>query len=241
MPNPFVPTPHAWLLAFPSAAPITLQRLPSVFAAPFRPDIIHRCVVSLQTTLRAGTASTKGISDIRGRSGKAFPQKGRGKARVGTVRAPQFRGGGVVFGPKPRIWRNGVPRKVWRMGMKSALTAKLNQGNMAFVEALQLPDTYLGRTKEGVAVLDKLGLTRTMLEHTRRIALGEHGPKILLVTVDAFETDPARRKLWLACRNLPNVELRSVSQLDIVSIVQSDHIVMDMPAMHILTSMLHAE
>jgi large subunit ribosomal protein L4 len=104
-----------------------------IFNAPIRVDIMHRVVHWHLAGLRAGTASTKHRSDVRGSTRKIYQQKGLGRARAGSIRANQRRGGARCFGPKPRKFYYTLPEKVRNLGLRSALSTKFSQGQLSFV------------------------------------------------------------------------------------------------------------
>ena len=101
-----------------------------VFAAPVRGDILARVVNWQRAKRRAGTHNTKGISEIRGTTAKPYKQKGTGRARHGSRRSPQSRGGAVIFGPKPRSHAHKLPKKVRRLALRSALSSKRADGQL---------------------------------------------------------------------------------------------------------------
>ena len=130
-----------------------------VFGLPPRADILQRTVVWQLAKRRAGTHKTKGTSDVNGSRQKVFRQKGGGRARHRTRHATQFRGGAVTFGPVVRSHAIGLPKKVRRLALKTALSAKLAEGNLKVVDALaaETPKTTaLGKT------IDALGWSRVL-------------------------------------------------------------------------------
>ncbi|PJF19458.1 hypothetical protein PSACC_00730 [Paramicrosporidium saccamoebae] len=132
--NPFLEPVPAWLRNFKTYEPMTIVKVsPTVFKAPVRVDIMHRVVNWYRAGLRAGTASTKHRSDVRGTTRKMYQQKGTGRARAGTRRAHQRRGGARCFGPKPRKYSYELPRKIVNFGLRSALSTKFGQGQLSFV------------------------------------------------------------------------------------------------------------
>lgn len=106
----------------------------AVFGLPPRPDILARVINWQLAKRRAGTANTKGISDVQGTTKKPFKQKGTGSARQGSLRSPQFRGGGIIFGPKPRDFSFKLTKKVRSLGLKTALSVKQAQGKLVVVK-----------------------------------------------------------------------------------------------------------
>src|ERR1700740_1439858 len=122
---------------------ITLDNAPAgeieldeqVFGLPVRPDILARMVNWQLAKRRAGTHKTKGISDIQGTTKKPFKQKGGGRARQGSLRSPQFRGGAVIFGPVVRSHAFGLQKKVRKLGLKTALSAKKREAELIVIDA----------------------------------------------------------------------------------------------------------
>ena len=112
----------------------------AVFGAPVRRDILARVVNWQLAKRRAGTHKTKGISDIQGTTKKPWRQKGTGRARQGSLRSPQFRGGAVIFGPVVRDHGFDLQKKVRRLGLKSALSAKQAEGKLVVIDEAQVKD-----------------------------------------------------------------------------------------------------
>ena len=131
-----------------------------VFAVPVRRDILARMVNWQRAKRRAGTHSTKGISEIRGTTAKPYKQKGTGRARQGSRRSPQFRGGAVIFGPKPRTHDHKLPKKVRRLALLSALSSKAEDGALVVLDAAKLDDHKTGALAKR---LDALGWDRVLI------------------------------------------------------------------------------
>lgn len=106
-----------------------------VFASPSRPDILHRCVVTHLSNLRQGTARTKNRAETKGSNRKIMRQKGTGKARVGDIRSPIRRGGGRAFPKRERDWTLGLNRKVWELGVRTALSERWRRGEVRYMHA----------------------------------------------------------------------------------------------------------
>lgn len=163
--NPFLEPIPAWLRDFKTFQPISIIKVSSkVFNAPIRIDIMHRVVHWYRAGLRAGTASTKHRSDVRGSTRKLYRQKGTGRARAGSSRAPHRRGGATCFGPKPRDWSYTLPEKLRNLGLRSALTAKFRQGELSFVSdaSLSLPNH---KTKFLASMVSNVPSQRLLLLH----------------------------------------------------------------------------
>jgi len=107
---------------------------PEIFGLKVRKDILHRVITWQLAKRRAGTHKTKGISDISGTTAKPWKQKGTGRARQGSLRSPQFRGGAVIFGPVVRSHAYDLPKKVRKLGLKMALSSKQAEGKLAVIK-----------------------------------------------------------------------------------------------------------
>ncbi|WP_053961151.1 50S ribosomal protein L4 [Sulfobacillus thermosulfidooxidans] len=182
-----------------------LQLSDTVFAAPVNEALLHQAVVAFQANQRAGTADTKTRSEVRGGGRKPWRQKGTGRARAGTTRAPHWRHGGVVFGPHPRDFSVKFPRKMRRAALRQALSAKLASNELKVVNALTLPEV---KTKHVLAALDNLNL----------------GRNVLFVTASPNET-------WkLSARNFKNVHTITTDNLNAYSLLRYHQIVLDTDA-----------
>ena len=134
-----------------------------IFAAAPRADIMARVVHWQQSRRRAGTHKVKGLGEVRGTTKKPYKQKGTGNARQGSLRAPQFRGGGVVHGPVVRSHGYDLPKKVRRLGLISALSQKAAEGKLVVLDAA----AGAARTKELAAKLKVLGWSSALIvDHT---------------------------------------------------------------------------
>jgi len=177
-----------------------------LFAAPVNTAVLHQVVVAQLAGRRTGTASTKTRGQIRGGGRKPYRQKGTGRARQGTVTAPHYRGGGVVFGPHPRSYEQRLPRKMKRLALRGALTAKFGD------QAIKVIDTFgldAIRTKELAAVLSALHATG----------------RVLVVSPGRDQT------LELSARNLPTVEIILADSLNVVDLLKADLVLIEQPAL----------
>jgi large subunit ribosomal protein L4 len=127
-----------------------------VFAVPFNQAVVHQAMVRQLANARQGTASTKTRGEVRGSHQKLFRQKGTGLARAGSRRSPLRRGGGVAFGPKPRSYRQEMPKKMHRLALRSVLSAKAGDKELVVLEKLELDEP---KTKEMVKILAALGMS----------------------------------------------------------------------------------
>ena len=126
----------------------------TVFGVDVRKDIMHRVVRWQLAKRQAGTHQTKGISEVSGSTRKPFRQKGTGRARQGTIRAPQMRGGGTVFGPQVRSHAHKLPKRVRRLGLMSAIASKIAEKDFVIVDTLAAKSS---KTKDMEALLKKNG------------------------------------------------------------------------------------
>ena len=144
----------------------------SVFGVEVRPDVMHEVVVNYLANQRQGTQSTKTRTEVRGGGIKPWRQKGTGRARQGSIRAPQWVGGGVALGPKPRDYRYSVNKKVRRLALKSALSSKVVDNDIIVLDGLKLDEI---KTSQIVKILANLGVTEKAL-----FVLPENDKKVVL-------------------------------------------------------------
>jgi len=133
---------------------------PEIFGLEVRQDLLHRAVEWQRAKARAGTHKTKGVSEISGTTKKPWKQKGTGRARAGSLRSPQFRGGATIFGPVVRSHEYDLPKKVRKLALKTALSAKQKEGTLFIIEDAKLKDI---KSKKLAASFEKLGLTKPLI------------------------------------------------------------------------------
>lgn len=131
-----------------------------VFALPLNTAVVHQAMVRQLANKRQGTASAKTRGELTGSTGKVYRQKGTGRARKGDIKSPLLRGGGVVFGPAPRSYRQSMPKNMRRLALKCLLSSKVDEGNMKAVEDFQFEKP---RVKDLVDVLSALGVDSNAL------------------------------------------------------------------------------
>ena len=149
---------HCFLENFQTGEKMGLLELErDVFGQAFRQDILSRVLYYEQSWREQGTESTKALGQVRGSTRKAFPGKGRGKARVGTIRAPQFKGGYTVHGPRPHDKSIDIQRKVYDLGIKVALSAKFAMDQMRIVDKIEFKGDSKKDFQEQLEVLGLLG------------------------------------------------------------------------------------
>ena len=144
----------------------------NVFGVDVRVDVMHEVVVNYLANQRQGTQSTKTRTEVRGGGIKPWRQKGTGRARQGSIRAPQWVGGGVALGPKPRDYRYTLNKKVRRLALKSALTSKVQDNEIIVLDSFEAPEI---KTKQVANLLKNLGVTEKAL-----IVLPENDKNIVL-------------------------------------------------------------
>jgi large subunit ribosomal protein L4 len=131
-----------------------------IFGVKINEAVMHQAVVQYLAGLRRGTASTKTRAEVRGGGKKPWRQKGTGRARVGSIRSPLWRGGGIIFGPQPRNYEIKLPKKIKRLALKSALSAKVQAGELVVVDALEFSQP---KTKEMAQVLKGLNAENALV------------------------------------------------------------------------------
>ena len=158
-----------------------------VFGAPVNQDLLHQALVYHQANQRQGTSNTLTRGQVSGGGRKPFRQKGTGRARQGTIRAPHMRGGGVVFGPHPRSYRKRLPRQMRRQAIRMALSAKVAGDRIFIVQNL---DAVEPKTKSMVAVLAALGIEGSAL-----IVMREPAPEVARTVRNIPRTKAVRAEL----------------------------------------------
>ena len=138
----------------------TIELSDSIFAVPVNEHLVHLAVVAQLANKRQGTQSAKTRGEVRGGGRKPWRQKGTGHARQGSIRAPQWKGGGVVFAPKPRDYSKKMNKKEKRAALKSVLSAKVAENKFIVLDQLTLPEI---KTKQMKAVLDNLKVTKALI------------------------------------------------------------------------------
>ena len=182
-----------------------------LFAAPINEAVLHQAVIAQLAGRHLGTHDTKTRGEVRGGGKKPYRQKGTGRARQGTRSAPHFRGGGVVFGPHPRSYDQKLPKKMRRLALRSALTAKLGDDAIRVVDKFGMDAEP--RTQAFVGILQALG------------AGDGHERRILVVA-------PAKDEMLLRCAaNLPSVSIILADSLNVVDLLNADSILIEQPSL----------
>jgi large subunit ribosomal protein L4 len=173
--------------------------------------VLHQAVVAQLAGRRTGTADTKTRGEVRGGGKKPYRQKGTGRARQGHRTAPHFKGGGVVFGPHPRSYDQKLPKKMRRLALRSALSAKFTDEAIKVVQAFGMADEP--KTKAFVGVLEALG------------AGDGHERRVLVVA-------PAKDEMLLrSAANLPSVSVILADSLNVVDLLNADAVLIEQPAL----------
>ena len=177
----------------------------NIFGAEVNEHVMHQAVVQYLANQRQGTKSAKTRAEVRGGGRKPWRQKGTGRARQGSIRSPQWTGGGVVFAPKPRDFSFKLNKKVKRLALKSALTSKVNEEKFVVVEELKLPEI---KTKEMQKVLNNLKINKGL------VVLEENNRNVVLST-----------------RNIPNVKTAGVNTINVYDILKYETFVVTKEAL----------
>jgi len=183
-----------------------------VFGLPVRSDILARVVNWQLAKRRAGTHKTKGISDISGTTKKPYKQKGTGRARQGSLRSPQFRGGAVIFGPVVRSHEFGLQKKVRKLGLKTALSAKQAEGKLVVIDAANVAEAKTKALRAQFATL---------------------GWESVLIIDGAVDEGFAK-----AARNLPKVDVLPQQGANVYDILRRDTLVLTRQAVEQLEARL---
>jgi large subunit ribosomal protein L4 len=141
----------------------TVELDESVFGIQPNVPVMHQALVRQRANARQGTHSTKGRSEVRGGGRKPWRQKGTGRARQGSIRSPQWRGGGVVFGPKPRKYTKAMPKQMRRLAIRSALSAKQNDAEIVVVDGLHEVEPKTRSMREALGSLPLSGARSTLI------------------------------------------------------------------------------
>lgn len=172
----------------------------SVFGIEPHVHVLNEAVLMQRASLRLGTHKVKGRSEVRGGGRKPWKQKGTGRARQGSIRAPQWKGGGVVFGPTPRSYSYKLPKKVRRLAIKSALSSKVVANEIIVLDQLQLAQP---KTKDFAAILGNLKVDR----------------KALVVTA-GYEENVA-----LSARNIPGIKFVVAEGINVLDVMVYDKLI----------------
>ncbi|MGG3833551.1 50S ribosomal protein L4 [Geobacillus thermocatenulatus] len=172
----------------------------AVFGIEPNKHVLFEAVIMQRASMRQGTHKTKNRAEVSGGGRKPWRQKGTGRARQGSIRSPQWRGGGTVFGPVPRSYSYKLPKKVRRLAIKSALSSKVLENDIVVLDQLSLEAP---KTKEMVKILNNLSVDR----------------KALIVT------DELNENVYLSARNIPGVKVVAANGINVLDVLNHDKLV----------------
>jgi large subunit ribosomal protein L4 len=185
-----------------------------IFAVPVNTGLMHQAFVRQMANARRGTHKTKTRGEVRGGGRKPWRQKGTGRARQGSIRAPQWRGGGTVFGPQPRSYQQKMPRKMRRQALRSALSVKTAESQIKVLDVLEMAEP---KTRELLGILENLGV--------------ENGSALILL--------PQRDEVILrSVRNLSQVRTLVAQYLNVRDLLQYDYILMPLASLEVIEGFL---
>ncbi len=184
-----------------------------IFSAPIHESLMHQALIRQLANARQGTVNTKTRSDVRGGGRKPWRQKGTGRARQGSTRAPHWRKGGVVFGPHPRTYKKDMPRKMRRQALRSALSVKAAEEQIVVVQELV---TDVPKTRWMEEVLANLGVDSSAL---------------VLLPEESFQVE-------MSARNLPDVKTLRAQYLNIRDLFTYDYVIMPLSAVQAIEAFL---
>ncbi len=177
----------------------TIELNDAIFGIEANMHVMHLAVVQYLANRRQGTQSTKTRAEVRGGGRKPYRQKGTGRARQGSIRSPQWVGGGVVFAPKPRDYSFKLNKKVKRLALQSALSTKVAEGKIIVLDELTLPEV---KTKEMVKVLGNIKCDNALIV-----------------------MDGSNKNVMLSARNIPAVKTASVNTINVYDLLKYSHLV----------------
>jgi len=192
---------------------------PTLFDGTVNQDAMHRAVVTFLANQRQGTANTLTRNEVSGGNQKPWRQKGTGRARQGSIRAPHWRHGGVVFGPHPRDYRLAIPKKLRQLARKSAFNARAGEGALLVVDELAYESP---KTKPLAELLEKLGVAER---------------KVLVLTAGGTHA----HNVYLSGRNLPRVRVQRFADTTAYDLLWSDVVVVEASALEGAVAAVAAE
>ncbi|KAF2773084.1 ribosomal protein L4 [Teratosphaeria nubilosa] len=221
--NPFLTTATCTTHTFPAFEPTTFVQYPSThLLLPLRKDILHKAVIYEADNTRQGTASTKWRSEVHGSNRKVRPQKGTGSARLGDKKSPMLKGGGVAFGPKPRDFSTKLPRKIYDLAWRTALSYRYQKGELILLEdEAELQNVHEHSSERYV---------RDLLRHNH---FGRPDGRTLFVTLE-------RRDQFFTALEGENMERQAraleVLHVDVKDLLELGRVVIERPALEWLFS-----
>jgi len=177
----------------------------AIFALPFNEAVVHQAMTRQLASRRQGTASTKTRGEVIGSTRKLYSQKHTGRARRGDIKSPLLRGGGVVFGPKPRTYRQSMPKKMRKVALKCLLSAKVREGNIKLIQELDFKGP---KTKDMINVLSSLDIDSPTL-----ILTAQSTPNVVK-----------------SAANLPEVKVLPSALINVLDLLSYEMLVATVPA-----------
>jgi large subunit ribosomal protein L4 len=177
----------------------------AIFALPFNEAVVHQAMTRQLASRRQGTASTKTRGEVIGSTRKLYSQKHTGRARRGDIKSPLLRGGGVVFGPKPRTYRQSMPKKMRKLALKCLLSAKVREGNIKLIQELDFKGP---KTKDMINVLSSLDIDSPTL-----ILTAQSTPNVVK-----------------SAANLPEVKVLPSALINVLDLLSYEMLVATVPA-----------
>ncbi len=178
-----------------------------IFGVPFNEAVVHQAMVRQLANRRQGTASTKTRGEVSGSTRKLYSQKHTGRARRGDIKSPLLRGGGVVFGPKPRSYRQSMPKKMRRLALKCVLSSKVREGNLKAIEELIFERP---RTKDMIDILSALDVDSTAL----------------------IVTEHSNPSIVKSARNLANIKVLPSTLINVLDLLSYKVLIISVPALY---------
>jgi len=177
-----------------------LELAESIFNVPVKQSVLHEVVTMQLACRRAGSASVKHRSDVKGSTRKLYKQKGTGRARRGDIKSPLLRGGGSIFGPDPRSYSYKVPKKIRKQALKMALSSKIQTNNLLVLDKFELEKA---RTKGFTSVLDNLKVKKALII-----------------------TETVNENLELSSRNVPGIKVMRYEGLNVYDILKYEKLIL---------------
>ena len=190
-----------------------------IFAAPVNHALMHQALVRQLANARLGTHKTKARGEVRGGGRKPWRQKGTGRARQGSIRSPQWRGGGVVFGPTPRSYRKKMPRKMRRQALRSALSVKATESQLVILDALEITEP---KTRQVLSLLQNLDAHLTKGQASSVLILLPERDEVILRSV----------------RNLAQVRTLVAQYLNVRDLLKFDCILVPLASLEVIEGIL---
>lgn len=190
-----------------------------IFAAPVNHALMHQALVRQLANARLGTHKTKARGEVRGGGRKPWRQKGTGRARQGSIRSPQWRGGGVVFGPTPRSYRQKMPRKMRRQALRSALSVKATESQLVILDALEMTEP---KTRQVLSLLQNLDVHLTKGQASSVLILLPERDEVILRSV----------------RNLAQVRTLVAQYLNVRDLLKFDCILVPLASLEVIEGIL---